>query len=316
MDNQCQLTVKYTEGSSWTAYEHEDNLWFGSSSNSDDDTMNNLKYSAPTVFGCQIYESGLFRTQYEDGILGLALHRDTMITSTFKKHGSIKHNSFSICPGGDNNSKEKGLFSLGGVSSDVNYEEPMQYTNIVTNPNGWYVVHIDSVYVGNHSIFHHSITSNILRDSKYHQEQIMKETFNTEDRGTIIDSGTTDIYLPVKISQNFKKLWESYARQKCTNDNMSLSYEEYRRIPSVTLVLQGGYKWVLQPQYYLEPIDNRFDSSPWIGKKDFINRIYLDEPNGAVLGLNAMRGHNLYFDVEENRIGFARSSCEIIAGNG
>jgi len=46
----------------------------------------------------------------------------------------------------------------------------------------------------------------------------------------------------------------------------------------------------------------------WNGKKSFINRMYLDEPNGAVLGINAMLGHDIYFDIENQRIGISATS--------
>ena len=48
---------------------------------------------------------------------------------------------------------------------------------------------------------------------------------------------------------------------------------------------------------------------PWEGKRPFVNRIYLDESRGAVLGSNAMLDHELFFDEENLRIGIATADC-------
>mmetsp|Transcript_28042 Transcript_28042/g.56089 ORF Transcript_28042/g.56089 Transcript_28042/m.56089 type:complete len:102 (+) Transcript_28042:2-307(+) len=47
----------------------------------------------------------------------------------------------------------------------------------------------------------------------------------------------------------------------------------------------------------------------WNGTYSFVSRIYVDEPHGAVLGSNVMMDHDVYFDVDNKRIGVARSIC-------
>lgn len=47
--------------------------------------------------------------------------------------------------------------------------------------------------------------------------------------------------------------------------------------------------------------------SGYLGKYTF--RIYLTEKNGGVLGANFMNDLNVIFDVEKNRIGFVKSTC-------
>lgn len=44
--------------------------------------------------------------------------------------------------------------------------------------------------------------------------------------------------------------------------------------------------------------------------KLYTSRIYFTESQGGVLGANAMIGHNVLFDWEHGRVGFARSTCE------
>lgn len=42
----------------------------------------------------------------------------------------------------------------------------------------------------------------------------------------------------------------------------------------------------------------------------YTSRIYFTEQSGGVLGANAMMGHDILFDWENRRIGFAESSCD------
>jgi hypothetical protein len=46
------------------------------------------------------------------------------------------------------------------------------------------------------------------------------------------------------------------------------------------------------------------------GKGTYTPRIYFTEKQGSVIGANAMQGHNVLFDRENGRVGFAESSCE------
>ena len=50
------------------------------------------------------------------------------------------------------------------------------------------------------------------------------------------------------------------------------------------------------------------EHSPQAGT--YTPRIYFTETRGAVIGANALQGHNVLFDWENSRIGFAASTCE------
>jgi len=47
-------------------------------------------------------------------------------------------------------------------------------------------------------------------------------------------------------------------------------------------------------------------------KETYTPRIYFTETTGGVIGANAMQGHNVIFDWERGRVGFAESTCEYI----
>jgi hypothetical protein len=59
--------------------------------------------------------------------------------------------------------------------------------------------------------------------------------------------------------------------------------------------------WAVPPSHYME----------WDTKQNkYIARFYVDESSGSVLGGNAMMGHDVYFNIDEQRIGLAESDCD------
>lgn len=65
---QCQLSVSYQEGSSWSAFEATDTVYVGGPH----DTANERDPgSFQFRFGCQTHLTGLFKTQLADGISGM-----------------------------------------------------------------------------------------------------------------------------------------------------------------------------------------------------------------------------------------------------
>jgi hypothetical protein len=46
-----------------------------------------------------------------------------------------------------------------------------------------------------------------------------------------------------------------------------------------------------------------------IGNDKYVPRIYLSESTGSVLGANFMNDQNVIFDIENRRVGFAKSDC-------
>merc|ERR1712078_663655 len=45
-------------------------------------------------------------------------------------------------------------------------------------------------------------------------------------------------------------------------------------------------------------------------KGTYTSRFYPTERSGSVLGANAMMGHDVFFDMETKRVGWAESSCD------
>ena len=324
----CVFDQHYTEGSSLTAYEVEDLIWLGTASESDSVDLH-MGSAVPFTFGCQMSETGLFRTQYADGIIGMNMHPTSLMAALIEA-GAVPRDAFGLCL-----DREGGMLAFGGTSLTYSYDhgdrigdeneserrtrkqtgqdtrrgprhlEPMQFTPLV-NHQGWYTIQVISVHVGDVLI---------TSDPK------ILFGFNS-GKGTIIDSGTTDTYLPRSASGAVMGVWKVAAGRELSHMKQRYSFEEFGRLPEVTLGLEGGVVWSIPPVSDMEPLkpmagtkeavarDNEdLRGGPWEGTRIFTNRIYVDEASGCVLGGNAMLNHDILFDVTGGRIGVAQADC-------
>jgi hypothetical protein len=75
-------------------------------------------------------------------------------------------------------------------------------------------------------------------------------------------------------------------------------------LPSLRFVLDGNVTLEASAETYMEGAI----SVPWTGTRELVNRIYVNEPEGAVLGMNMQRDYDISYDLD--RIGFARADCK------
>ncbi|KAH8055483.1 aspartic-type endopeptidase [Aureococcus anophagefferens] len=80
---------------------------------------------------CQTYETGLFRTQKADGIMGMSMHAQTLVP-TMRSANALGHNSFSLC------FMHGGAMALGGVDERI-HAKPMDFVPLAKN-SGWFTV--------------------------------------------------------------------------------------------------------------------------------------------------------------------------------
>ena len=98
----CAYSVSYTEGSSIRGRMVYDTFWFASSAG---------RRGVRASFGCQTFESGLFRSQVADGITGLSPSRSYGGTLfDWLRRATHAPDIFSICL-----SQEVGAMVLGGT---------------------------------------------------------------------------------------------------------------------------------------------------------------------------------------------------------
>ena len=112
--NQCSISQSYSEGSSWKGYLVQDKFYVGSSNTNTNavtpSSPFNTLLSVDFQFACQTYETGLFRTQLADGIMGMSISEDTLPAQLMKQKVTNTR-IFALCyrVGG-------GIMTLGGVS--------------------------------------------------------------------------------------------------------------------------------------------------------------------------------------------------------
>lgn len=301
VEEKCALNQGYAEGSSWSGYEVEDLIWFGTET-LEESVERHLHLAVPYSFACQSREDGLFQGQYADGIMGLAIHESSIIQRFFEE-GSILRMAFSLCL-----TAHGGHMSLGGIRTDSNHLKPMQFVPLQSGR--YYKLPVISVHLNKISLT---------------DDPVLLYAF-TDTKGTVLDSGTTDTYLPQAIYPLFQQVWKEITGFAYSNKRHEYTYVQFRSLPNITIGLTDSAQIVIQPDSYMEqqhvtsgaaPQTSQGSSSgtppiskiPWEGVKEFTNRIYCDEPRGAVLGMNAMIGHDILFDLEGMRLGIAPADC-------
>eukprot|EP00607_Mallomonas_marina_P000003 CAMPEP_0182438634 /NCGR_PEP_ID=MMETSP1167-20130531/85907_1 /TAXON_ID=2988 /ORGANISM="Mallomonas Sp, Strain CCMP3275" /LENGTH=662 /DNA_ID=CAMNT_0024632083 /DNA_START=647 /DNA_END=2636 /DNA_ORIENTATION=- len=184
-----------------------------------------------------------------------------------------------------------GIMTLGGVDQNIYKKRAkLEYTSIKKN-SGWYQVTLEDIR---------------LKDSSSHLSTSIEEPSHkyNSGRGVIVDSGTTDTYLPRAIKEKFEKLFKSMSDGVFLSSNpLTITSHQYTRLPTVVFVFKN-----LEGQHFeldLPPVDYLEDQGGY--KYQF--RLFVTESAGAVLGANFMNDLNIVFDQENSRIGFVPSSC-------
>lgn len=275
VSNTCQVSQSYTEGSSWKAVQMRDKYYVGGDDVKAPPRAGEKWINTPFVFGCQTYETGLFRTQKADGIMGMSMHASTLVPQ-MRQRNKLSHNSFSLCfmHGG-------GTMALGGVDERI-HKKPMQFVPLSKNA-GWFTVALKDILVEGKSI---GVAASVYATGK----------------GTIVDSGTTDTYLPRRAAERFRAAWHAHMGPSPKYGNTKLQYtaQQAAKFPTLTYVFEGGVKVDVEGTAYMEKS----------GPGRYVPRVYLTEASGTVLGANFMEDHDVFFDAEKRRVGFAEADCD------
>lgn len=289
------------------------------------------KFSFPLLFGCQSEITGLFKSQLADGIMGMEQSKSSFWHQMYT-HNMIEEKKFSLCFNhADNASKEgthAGLISLGGVDTRLHKSQMVYAENV--KDRGWFTVYVNAIYLkkdgdGNEQ-------SN--EDLKASDDNILKLDLDVpglNKHGFIIDSGTTASYLPRMMkgpfSNGYATLFGKEFIESIDDSNGDNTLTDY---PTVIMQLKAakrvskdeirdsndtvlhGLAQSLDPQNELDVLVEIPPSHYMIydkRKKRYSNRLRMNEDDTAVLGANAMFGLDILFDMEKQRIGFAKSDC-------
>lgn len=147
--------------------------------------------------------------------------------------------------------------------------------------------------------------------------------------GVIVDSGTTDTYWNRGIASEFNRVFASMSGRQHSNSGIELTDEELHALPTIIFQLVSdventnpqvedafhtpGMAGVLDPNHPSD-ILLAFPPTHYMEYDDstgmYTSRFYPTEGRGSVLGANAMMGHDIFFDVDNDRLGWAESLCD------
>ncbi|CAI5745136.1 unnamed protein product [Peronospora destructor] len=258
--NPCAVSQSYLEGSTWRATVVEDVVYLGGESSFKDMAMRD-KYGTIFQFGCQSSETGLFVSQVADGIMGLSNSEHHIIAKLYREM-KISSNLFSLCFVEDG-----GTMSVGQPHT-LAHRGNISYVKLIPDRSDThlYSVHMTDVRIGGKSI------------------NADEEDFN---RGHfIVDSGTTDSYLPLRMRTKFMTLFKKVSGRDYQTGHSCEGYtnEDLASLPPIQLVMEAS-------------------------EMRRGNNIYLSENSGGVIGASLMMNRDVIFDNGNQRVGFVDADC-------
>jgi hypothetical protein len=140
-----------------------------------------------------------------------------------------------------------------------------------------------------------------------------------------------DTYFSSRISREFGDVYKQLTGETYGHGLKKFTSDELAQQPTILFQLSGavdlnqaavdasasgkviGLAGDLDPEYPLDvilaiPPEHYFEYDPEEG--GYVSRFYDNEGGGGVLGANAMMGHDVFFDVDNYRIGWAESFCD------
>jgi hypothetical protein len=283
----CIVAQGYVEGSSWSAFEVTDKLWVGSTGA--DSIAESKDYAVDFLFGCQTAVTGMFRDQLANGIMGMSRSAKTLPNQLVQQK-VMENTIFALCYriGG-------GIMTLGGVDQRIHKQGGIKWMQL-RNDTSLYGLDLVDIKMYPRLGASANMTANSLGVPAWSYK-------GTKQGSAIVDSGTTDTYLPKKIEKQFAELFKKYTGFDFPNKDIKLNAKQLGSIPDLGFVFTNTDG---QKEEVRMPWENYVDS---VGVNEYAFRLYTTESDGSVLGANFMRGQNVIFDDKNRKVGFAQSDC-------
>lgn len=270
-------SINYFYGSKISGYLIQESLTFLNSFN--------VSKQFQMVLGCNSFENGRFLNRPADGILGLGRsnNENYSIVESLIRAKTIKGKSFSICLG-----SVDGFIVFGGMDEKFNMG-PVSWVNMVKSNN--YGMRIDEISIGGWNL-------NVFKA----QAEFM------------ISSGSSISFFCEDIFKEIMNGFNEYCKQAGMCQGTKTDFKEfsglcfhskkvpYASFPSIKFLANGStISW--EPESYLIRIQG--NSGLYCVGISLNNQ---SEKN--ILGSNFFRQKQIFFDLENEKLGFSASSCE------
>lgn len=268
-EGKCVYGQSYVEGDHWSAYKVSDTLAFSST------------FHARIDFGCIYRQSGVFLAQPSDGIMGFSRHNDAMHEQFYRQHVT-RTRIFSQCLAATG-----GVLTLGGVDF-TRHTESVRYTPLRHTAFQYWTVTLLAVSIG----------------PAHNTVQVDEEEFNA-DRGCVLDSGTTYLYMPLSVQAPFRRAWFHAVG---TFANVPVSDTIYHMTPEELAALPDLCFWFANHAHLCVP-SSRYLAS--IGDNVVTGTVFFTPgPRTTILGASVLEGHDIIYDSENHRVGMAEAMCD------
>lgn len=277
----------YSEGSSFSGFEVEDNISVGGEDNNDQ--------AFPLRFGCQTDITGLFESQIPDGIFGMNKNKGSAIMQ-WNNTGYLDAAAFSLCYNVRQDvNKQSGVMVLGGPDERL-HETTMKFAKDVGIEN--YELRIKDVHLKRGSALSSSAAKNTTVNLGL-----------AGDNTATLDSGTTCTYLNREWKDSLEDAWRQVTDGKYSMfSHLSITDAELNELPTIVFDLESTTNADESITVDYPPI--RYMEKSDYGGWDFC--LYASDSAATVtLGNTFMAGHDVLHDLENKRIGFAESKCEV-----
>uniref|UniRef100_A0A7N0U6Q9 Peptidase A1 domain-containing protein n=1 Tax=Kalanchoe fedtschenkoi TaxID=63787 RepID=A0A7N0U6Q9_KALFE len=277
----CQYNVVYGDGSSTAGYFVEDTIQLNHVSGNFQTSLTN----GSVAFGCGAKQSGTLGTASEatDGILGFGQNNSSMI-SQLAAAGKVKK-VFSHCL---DNVNGGGIFTIGQV-----VQPKVNTTPLVPNQAHYNVI-MKAIEVG----------GDVL--------QLPTDEFDTQDqKGTIIDSGTTLAYLPEEVYDPLiSKILDQHKDLKIHTVEDQFQCFQYTGdvddgFPDVVFHFENSLTLRTYPHDYLFQARNDLWCLGWMNG-GFQTK---DGTHTVLLGDLVLSNRLVVYDLEEQTIGWTEYNC-------
>ncbi|KOM34595.1 hypothetical protein LR48_Vigan02g074500 [Vigna angularis] len=295
--NQCSYAFKYGDGSGTAGYYVSDALYFNLIVGQP--PLPPVNSSATIVFGCSIYQSGdLTKTEKAvDGIFGFGPGALSVVSQLSSR--GITPKVFSHCLKGDGDGG--GILVLGEIK-----ESSIVYSPLVPSQ---YVLFISFLIFFTWPHYNLNLQSIAVNGQLLPINPAVFATSN--DRGTIVDCGTTLAYLVQEAYDPLVTAITTAVSQSAqqTNSKGSQCYLVTTSIgdifPSVSLNFEGGASMILKPEQYLMHNGYRDGAEMWcIGFQNVQEGV-------SILGDLVLKDKIVVYDLAHQRIGWANYDCSL-----